>query len=541
MIKRFFVIFIGIAACCFISVVNAGADGSRVISRSGTMLLAAAGDDTGTGQELNASVSSDSKLIRKKRFTKQANESKQDAGIDDAAIKAAQKQAAKEKAAMEKAAKKAAKEAAALEKEAKKQAAKEKAAQEKAEKKAANEAAALEKAAKKASALGNIPNETLDSSLQATNADTINPIVPGSKTYGVSTVTSDNKLIRKKKIKKQPIEVRENEVNENKYDAAVEPKKGGFLGLFSSKSKAAEPVVAEDDAAAPSQAQYVMPAPAADDTVDKLTKLGGRKKSDSIKKGKAYRYISDAKASYVHSDIKESEQIINEALKVDPENKDAVAIRNKIVVLKAKMLEVRKDFSEQCYYRGAFYFKSGDIFDALLYMEKALKLNPQSEKAKILRQNIMELNDAIVGNMGKADGKKYRSALHSFARENFAKAAKTLRYLQPYYPEVTNFLGIAETHTADKNNRKRSAAYVREAIKHMRYQRYSKAQEDLFIALEMDRENIDALVIFEQVKLELALLKSNEDVMTASPMTLPSEFNIELDPEREKNPIPISR
>ena len=61
-----------------------------------------------------------------------------------------------------------------------------------------------------------------------------------------------------------------------------------------------------------------------------------------------------------------------------------------IKVLKGKMIEAKLDYSEQCYYKGAFYHKSGNMLDALLFMEKSIKVNSQSEKAKALRAIIKE-------------------------------------------------------------------------------------------------------------------------------------------------------
>ncbi len=233
------------------------------------------------------------------------------------------------------------------------------------------------------------------------------------------------------------------------------------------------------------------------------------KKPPKRVKSKADRYIEDSKASYVEGDIKGAEKKINLALGLEPMNSEAQNFRNKITLIKEKMVEAKRDFSEQCYFKGANYFKDGDTLDALLLMYKALKLNPNLGKAKNLFVNIQNMNQDIIKSMGKKDGKKFKKAINYFLNEDFESSAEVFRALQPGYAEMANFLGYAIAHTSDPGNKQRSEDYVKMAIKDVRNERYRKAQEDLFSALEMDRENMDAQVILEQVKIELSLSDQN--------------------------------
>jgi len=138
--------------------------------------------------------------------------------------------------------------------------------------------------------------------------------------------------------------------------------------------------------------------------------------------------------------------------------------------------------------------------------------------------------------MGKDDGKKLGNAINSFVKEDYSKSTKIFRKLQAYYPEVTDFLAVALSHEGDESNKARSMEYVSEAADNIKHERYSKAQENLYLALEMDRENIDAMVLYEQVRPELDMFSSVVTGAYHSGQT-PTEFNIEQNPNMDKNPV----
>ena len=139
--------------------------------------------------------------------------------------------------------------------------------------------------------------------------------------------------------------------------------------------------------------------------------------------------------------------------------------------------------------------------------------------------------------MGRADGKKLEDAINSFVRGNYHKSVKIFRKLQPYYPEVSVFLGVALSHESDKSNNKRSKEYVKMATKNIRNERYNRAQEDLYLALEMDRENVDAVILNEQVKLELSMSSIEGKGFTSWTAQIPSDPSIEKAPSVENSPI----
>ena len=416
--------------------------------------------------------------------------------------KEAKKKAAKEKAAEEKAArKKAAKEKADEEKAAKKKAAESKKAQKNAArntltvKETTNEPIAPVNAGSSVS--GAVPAVVPDADATAVQSESRQDAV---QTEGTPTVR-DDKFFRKKHAEhvKPP-----KKTTEKKEDLTAGNSKSFLWGIFSKKKKiSAEPVVPSAASMAPlvKQAEPAIQGnPGNDESLSKPVKKT---------KGKADRYIEDSRESYVEGDIKDAEKSINLALGLDPKNREAQNYKNKIMVIKEKMIEAKRDFSEQCFFKGANYFKAGDTLDAQLFMYKALKLNPQMEKAKNMFVSIQEMNQDIVKSMGKKDGKKFKKAINFFLNEDFEASAEVFRELQAGYPEMANFMGYAIAHTSDSGNKKRSAEYVKIARKDVRNERYRKAQEDLFSALEMDRENMEAQVILEQVKIELSLSDQN--------------------------------
>jgi hypothetical protein len=134
------------------------------------------------------------------------------------------------------------------------------------------------------------------------------------------------------------------------------------------------------------------------------------------------------------------------------------------------------------------------------------------------------MNRNMIASMGKKDGKTLEKAINCFVNGDFENSVKLFRKLQSYYPDTENFLGFTLSHCADKANVKRSQQYVDMAVDDIRHERYIKAKEDLFMALEMDRGNMDAKVIFEQVKIELNLSSQSPSDIFNTPAQVPEQL-----------------
>jgi len=201
-----------------------------------------------------------------------------------------------------------------------------------------------------------------------------------------------------------------------------------------------------------------------------------------------------------------------------------MSFKKKILLVRDKMADTRRDISEQYYYEGAFYLEKGNPLDSLLLITKAVKLNPQSDKAKTLLTTIQEMNRNMIASMGKKDGKTLEKAINCFVNEDFEKSSKLFRKLQFYYPDTANFLSFALVHCSDKANARRAQEYVDMAVDDIRHERYIKAKEDLFMALEMERGNMDAKVIFEQVKIELNLSAQSPSDIFNTPAKVPEQL-----------------
>jgi hypothetical protein len=241
---------------------------------------------------------------------------------------------------------------------------------------------------------------------------------------------------------------------------------------------------------------------------------------------KIAKYIGDAREYFATGELAKAQASIIKALNLDLNNKEAILLKNRMDAVAARMVDVKKDFSEQCYYKGEYLYKSGNILGALHMMQMSLKLNPQSDKAKALLKAINDVNELAVRSMGKEDGIKFRSAVKAFVKEDYSKAVKLFRQLQPYYPEATDFLVAALSYSVDENNNARSKDYVREATENIRHERYGKAQENLYLALEMNRENINAMVLYEQVRPDTDTLSMGA-TGTYHKAQFPADLNIE--------------
>lgn len=353
---------------------------------------------------------------------------------------------------------------------------------------------------------------------------------------------SDNRFIRKKSYEFD----RSSQDKSNKESQKLEAKR------MKAELKAAEKLAKEKKEAEKREAKRLK---VEQDAARKLTrqkvdtkKGEARRSGPDQKKGaiirpanqgasKIGRYLADAKEYYAIGELTKAEASIKKARNLDLNNNEAIIWNNKIVTLITRMADVKKDYSEQCYYKGDYFFKSGNILDALHLMGISLRLNPQSEKAKTLLNSINELNEKIISHMGKNDGRKLRNAISAFAREDYYKSVKIFRELQAYYPEATDFLASALTHEIDDDNKIRSMDYVNEAADNIRHERYNKAQENLYLALEMDRENINAMVLYEQVRPEADMFSMGATGTYHQTQT-PAEFNIDQNQEQQiQNPV----
>jgi len=271
------------------------------------------------------------------------------------------------------------------------------------------------------------------------------------------------------------------------------------------------------------------------------------KKPINLPSNKIGKYLSDAREYFATGELAKAQVSINRTLNLDLNNKEAILLKNRIEAVAARMVDVKKDFSEQCYYKGEYLYKSGNILGALHLMQMSLKLNPQSEKAKELLKTINDVNEQTARSMGKDDGKKFRSAIKAFIKEDYSKAVKIFRELQAYYPEATDFLVAALSYSVDENNNVRSREYVREAAENIRHERYGKAQENLYLALEMNRENINAMVLYEQVRPDTDTLSMGA-TGTYHKAQFPADLNVEPqnqaqspNPSQDQNTATVTR
>jgi uncharacterized protein YdhG (YjbR/CyaY superfamily) len=206
---------------------------------------------------------------------------------------------------------------------------------------------------------------------------------------------------------------------------------------------------------------------------------------------KAEKILKAAMRYYRTCDLPAAEESIDRCLAVAPGNQAAVTLKSKITNIREKTEEMRIDLAEQCYYRAEGYKREGNILDAMLLAQKAFQLNPRLEKARVLSRTLSESHEEIVKSLQGGDKERFREAVAAFLEEDFSNAAAIVRRLQRYYPQLTDMLAVAEIHSGDKANSQRSRTYYASALDNIYKERYIKAQEDLYLALEMDKNNLD--------------------------------------------------
>ncbi|MBN1822743.1 MAG: hypothetical protein JW803_00330 [Endomicrobiales bacterium] len=225
--------------------------------------------------------------------------------------------------------------------------------------------------------------------------------------------------------------------------------------------------------------------------------MGGGTKPDKL-------YI-EANEAYVRGRMQEAAAAVDELLKADPQNAKAMSLKNKITYVDSRMGVARRDVAERLYYRAESFYRQDNMLDALLYVKRSLKLDPQSEKAKTLLNSVMVERSTLLNSLKGADRNRVNAAIEDFSNENFSAAAKTFRELQPYYAWLDNFLAIATYHEVDKSDRKRSMKLLNVAVGNIKMERYRKAQEQLMLALEADRTNAEASALMELVNYEMSM------------------------------------
>lgn len=231
-------------------------------------------------------------------------------------------------------------------------------------------------------------------------------------------------------------------------------------------------------------------------------------KPDKPRRFTASRSVGDralwrAKDYYAAGKLGEAEKAADVVLNADPAHEGALTLKRKIARVRERIAVARANLANEYLYNAGVFYKKRQVLDALIEVKLALELDPGSREAKALYLDICQFNQNIIDRSNPGDRSALRKALAYYIDGKYSRAAAAFRKIQGKVEEVDNYLPAAETHSYDAENRKRSDVYFVAAIEDMRRERYQPAQDNLYLALEQDRNNMDARLMLEQVDLEL--------------------------------------
>lgn len=221
--------------------------------------------------------------------------------------------------------------------------------------------------------------------------------------------------------------------------------------------------------------------------------------------GEKDRLMRDAQDFYAVGDLAEAEETVNELLKIDASYQQAWDLKNKLTKISERISDARESIAEEYHIAAEYYYKKENYLDALLWVNRSIAIRPNADKTIALKQRINDALQVMLNRINAVERRRLVRGMDYFIAEDFDRAVVVFRDLQKSFPEVNELLSVAITHLSDTRNVQRSTEYYDAALKDLRKERYKKAQESLYLALEMNRNNLPARYMLEQVNLELGL------------------------------------
>jgi tetratricopeptide (TPR) repeat protein len=215
--------------------------------------------------------------------------------------------------------------------------------------------------------------------------------------------------------------------------------------------------------------------------------------------------LKDIERVYWMGMIDEAEAKVDRLPKTNSKDDMVTGMKNKLKMAKERVLKVEAAIVEDYYGRAEKFFQAGNNLEASLEIQRAMGLDPHNKKVKKLFDSITAANQKTVDSMLPSKKRKFRNGFKQFLEENFEAAVESFRDLQKTNPELTDYLSEANAHLIDQKNSQRSSVYFADAVRSIDRDEFRNAQEYLLLSIENDKNNIEARLLLEQVKLELGL------------------------------------
>jgi tetratricopeptide (TPR) repeat protein len=212
--------------------------------------------------------------------------------------------------------------------------------------------------------------------------------------------------------------------------------------------------------------------------------------------------FSKAGALYVSGKLDKAELILNGILLSNPDNVEALELKNKILIVKEKFFVFKRDAAEDYMIESERSLRDGNFYEGLLYYKRAVDLMPEIYDAQRYNTIVGELNAQSLKYKG-SDRKHFLQSVESFQDGDFKKAKILLDSLSERYEHLKNYKGLMDYFQVEYANDKRVKEYYKEALKDFKQGRYESARVDLEFAKVINSKNSEIALLSEQVDLEI--------------------------------------
>jgi hypothetical protein len=238
--------------------------------------------------------------------------------------------------------------------------------------------------------------------------------------------------------------------------------------------------------------------------VAKPTEVRRREPVTETRRPRPDRYLARAQEFYMTGKFPEAVIMVKRSLKANPMNEAALAFQKKIDRVQEKMAYARVNMVNEYYCSAEYLFRKGFVLDARLEINKALAIDPSAKDALLLSDEINRVNAKMLEKVSPKYRAKFEKAIRRFVEGDIEMASKILRKLQNDTAEAEYFLPVILAHLSDNSNRARSDEYYSEALRQVNKGRYHKAHDNLYLAIAMDKNNLDARLLQVQIDAVLA-------------------------------------
>ncbi|MCL2799563.1 MAG: hypothetical protein FWD54_04760 [Endomicrobia bacterium] len=230
-----------------------------------------------------------------------------------------------------------------------------------------------------------------------------------------------------------------------------------------------------------------------------------KKKEEKIKiksLSQALSSFAKARRYYLDGKIDKAESILDDILLANPGYRDAVDLKNTIMIIKEKMYIFKRTTAEDYLTLSESALNDGNFYEGFLFYKKAVDLVPEMEDER--RYNVMKSDlEAKSLKFAPEDRQKFITSVEAFKNENFKKAQNIVSYLAEKYESMKFVRGLMQSYQISYPNEKRTKELYSQAVKYFEKGRFETAKSYLEDALAMDPRNPDFVFLSERISAEL--------------------------------------